>query len=138
MKKFRITEDKTAHSVNVIKNFLNKLSYWWKNRTEEQIVCSIENSLCFSMYIDNEQIGFARVVTDYTTMYYLADVFIIPGFQKKGYGRELIEHVMNHPGLKNLLGFLLTQTAHSFYKQFGFSSDVNGSIPIVVKILHKC
>ena len=75
------------------------------------------------MYIDKEQIGFARDVTDFTTMYYLADVFIVPGFQNKGYGRKLIEYVVDHPRLKNLLGILFTQTAHSLYKQYGFSSD---------------
>lgn len=123
MREYRITEDKTTLSVKVIKDFLNNHSYWGKNRTGEQIIRSIENSLCFGMYIDNEQIGFARVVTDFTTMYYLADVFIVPGFQKERYGRKLIEYVVNHPKLKNLLGILLTQTAHSLYKQFGFSSD---------------
>jgi GNAT superfamily N-acetyltransferase len=120
--KYRITEDKTMLSVDVIKNFLNNHSYWGKNRTREQIISAIENSMCFGMFVNNSQIGFARVVTDYTTMYYLADVFVVPEHQRKGYGRKLIEHIVEHPKLKKLLGILFTQSAHNLYEEYGFSS----------------
>ena len=121
MDKYLITEDKTMLSVDVIKDFLNNHSYWGKNRTKEQILSAIDNSMCFGMFVNNNQIGFARVVTDYTTMYYLADVFVVPEHQRKGYGRKLIEHIVEHPKLKKLLGILFTQSAHNLYEEYGFS-----------------
>jgi N-acetylglutamate synthase-like GNAT family acetyltransferase len=82
---------------------------------------SIANSLCFGAYEGDEQIGFARVVTDKATFAHLMDVFILSAYRGRGYGKELVRVVMSHPDLQGLRKFTLhTADAHSLYEQFGF------------------
>jgi N-acetylglutamate synthase-like GNAT family acetyltransferase len=82
---------------------------------------SIANSLCFGAYEGDEQIGFARVVTDKATFAHLMDVFALPAYRGRGYGKELVRVVMSHPDLQGLRKFTLhTADAHSLYEQFGF------------------
>jgi GNAT superfamily N-acetyltransferase len=82
---------------------------------------SIDNSLCFGMYDGDDQVGFARVVTDRATFAHLMDVFIVESHRGRGLGKQLIAAVMEHPGLQDLRIFsLATADAHSLYEQFGF------------------
>ena len=82
---------------------------------------SIDNSLCFGAYEGDEQIGFARVVTDRATFAHLMDVFVVSGHRGRGVGKELVRSVMTHPELQGLRKFTLhTADAHSLYEQFGF------------------
>jgi N-acetylglutamate synthase-like GNAT family acetyltransferase len=115
-----ISTDKSLLQLDVIHDFL-KNSYWAKNIPIEIVKKSIEHSICFGVYLDDKQIGFARVMTDQATFAYLADVFIIKEQQGKGYSKELMKFIMAHAELQGLRKFLLaTADAHGLYKQFGF------------------
>lgn len=106
--------------LKVIHDFLTN-SYWAKGIKFETVKKSIENSLCFGFYFNERQIGFARVVSDYTTIAYLADVFIIEEFRGRGLSKMLLEFIMNYPVLKNVRAWLLATTdAHGLYEKFGF------------------
>lgn len=87
---------------------------------------SIEGSLCFGIYNENKQIGFARMITDKATFAYLADVFIIDEYRNKGAASVLIKYIMSHKDLQGLRRILLaTKDAHGLYKKHGFSMLTN-------------
>jgi GNAT superfamily N-acetyltransferase len=101
-------------------------SYWAKGIPQEVVDRSIENSLCFGVYAGQEQLGFARVITDFTTFAYLADVFILEGSRGKGLAVWLMEVIMGHPGLQNLRRWMLaTRDAHGLYEKFGWRPLAN-------------
>lgn len=119
--KFYISTDKDKLDVKLILYFLNNDSYWAKGRSIETIQKSIENSLCFGIYKDSQQIGFARVVTDYSVFAWILDVFILKEFREQGLGVKLMESIMNHEELQNLQRWgLATDDAHGLYEKFGF------------------
>ena len=116
-----ISTDKEKFNLGYIHNFLRQ-SYWAQYIPEDVVRRSIEGSLCFGLYHNDAQIGFARVITDGATFAYLADVFIDEGFRGKGLSKWLIEVILQHPSLQGLRRFLLaTRDAHGLYKQFGFT-----------------
>ncbi len=116
----KINTNKTELDIDFIYAFLKK-SYWANNRTKEEIQKSIDNSLCFGMYLENKQIGFARILTDTVVFSYLMDVFIDQKYQGKKYGEQLLNHIYNHVDLKNVnKHYLLTKDAQNFYHKFGF------------------
>ena len=120
-KKYSISTDKARLDISVIHGFLST-SYWAENIPAEVVRRSIDNSLCFGLYHEERQIGFARVITDYATFAYLADVFIVEEHRGKGLSKRLMEAVFSHPGLQDLRRFCLgTRDAHNLYAQFGFS-----------------
>ena len=106
----------------MIVEFLSKRSYWAKGRSREKIVTSIENSLCFGVYSDNnEQLGFARVLSDFAVFAWIMDVFILEEHRKKGLSKLLMAAIMQHPDLQGLERWGLgTKDAHGLYEQFGF------------------
>ncbi|HYQ58683.1 MAG TPA: GNAT family N-acetyltransferase [Draconibacterium sp.] len=117
-----ISTDKEKLDIRIIHNYLCHESYWAKGRTMETVRCSIENSLCFGVFLDKKQVGFARVVTDYAVFAWLLDVFILSGYQGKGYGKKLMQTIMAHKDLQGLRRWGLgTDDAHGLYKQFGFA-----------------
>jgi GNAT superfamily N-acetyltransferase len=119
-----IATDRAKLDVNYIHYFLSKESYWAKNIPIEIVKTSIEGSLCFGVYYQAKQIGFARVITDYATFGYLADVFIDKDFRGKGLSKELMKFIMEQDMIKKLRRFMLaTLDAHSLYAQFGFESQ---------------
>lgn len=119
--KFYISTDKDKLDVKLILDFLNNDSYWAKGRSIETIQKSIENSLCFGIYKDSQQIGFARVVTDYSVFAWILDVFILKEFREQGLGVKLMESIMNYEELQNLQRWgLATDDAHGLYEKFGF------------------
>ena len=118
---FTISTDKSRLQIDVIQKFLSEDSYWAKSRTLEQTQIAIENSLCFGLYYETRQIGFARVVTDFATFAYIGDVFVLEEFRGKGLSKWLMEVMINHPRLQNLRRWILaTKDAHGLYAQFGF------------------
>lgn len=118
---FLYSTDKSKLDVGYIHHFLGKESYWAKNIPMEIVKQSIEGSLCFGVYYQNKQIGFARVITDYATFGYLADVFIDKDFRGKGLSKDLMLFIMEQDAIKKLRRFMLaTLDAHSLYEQFGF------------------
>jgi GNAT superfamily N-acetyltransferase len=118
---YSISTDIKKLQIAVIHHYLSVESYWAKHIPLEIVKQSIDNSLCFGVYFKNEQVGFARVVTDYATFGYLADVFILETHRGKGLSKWLMEYIMAHPKLQGLRRFsLATRDAHSLYAQFGF------------------
>ena len=119
--KFSISTDKEKLDIKMIHHYLSN-SYWAKNIPIDTVIKSIEHSLCFGIYFVNKQVGFARVITDYTSFAYLADVFVLESEQGKGLGKWLIKEIMDYPSLQGLRKWLLaTEGAHGLYKQYGFS-----------------
>ena len=126
--KFIISTDKSKLNIQFIHNYLSNESYWAKNIPVNTVKKSINGSCCFGLYINENknvlaatQIGFARVVTDYATFGYLADVFIIEKFRGKGLAKWLMKVIMNHPDLQGLRRWMLaTKDAHALYAKFGF------------------
>jgi GNAT superfamily N-acetyltransferase len=120
-----ISSEKSKLDVPFIHNIL-KTTYWAKDRTIQAVQTTIDNSLCFGVYLDNEQVGFARVVTDYEIFAYLMDVFIIEKHRGKGYSSILIDNLLTNPKLINIKQWgLVTLDAHFLYKKFGFTSIEN-------------
>jgi len=115
-----VSTEKDLFDIEVIHNFLTN-SYWAKGRTIEQIEKSIENTFCFGIYINNEQVGFARVLTDKVVFAYLMDVFIVEKHRGKGLSKILLTEILNHPELSEIgKWFLGTRDAHNLYRQFEF------------------
>lgn len=116
----KINTDKKQLDLEFIYQFLSK-TYWAKERTKKEIQKSINNSLCFGMYIDNKQIGFARVITDNVVFSYLLDVFIDKKYQGKKYGKKLLTKIYSHADLTPVRShYLHTKDAQKFYKKNGF------------------
>ena len=118
---YLISTDPRRLDLDAIFAYLSGESYWARGRPREQIVRGIENSLPFGVYRDGEQVGFARIVTDYATFAWLADVYVLEGHRGHGLGKALIEAVVAHPAVRDLPRVLLaTADAHSLYERYGF------------------
>jgi len=116
-----ISDDKSKLQLPVIHHFLSN-SYWAKDIPIETVKRSIENSICFGVYIGNDQVGFARVITDQSTFAYLADVFILEPYRGKGLSKKLMDKIVNYKSLQSLRRWVLaTRDAHALYTQFGFT-----------------
>lgn len=119
---YLISTDRSKLDFKVIQGYLSR-SYWANKRKPEVTKLSIKNSLCFGVYFKKTQIGFARVITDYATFAYLADVFILEEFRGRGLSKWLMEIILNYGEVQNLRRwFLATKDAHGLYKKFGFTS----------------
>jgi len=117
-----ISTDPARLNIALIHEYLSSNSYWAAGRPLEVVRRGIENSLPFGVFKGTEQAGFARVVTDYATFAWLADVFVLPVFQGQGLGKWLIDVIVDHPRLQGLRRWVLaTKDAHGLYAQFGFT-----------------
>src|SRR2546423_5417854 len=117
---YLISTDKEKLNLPVIADFLIHHSYWASTRTPEQIKISIEHSICFAVYHQQKQIAFARVISDCATFAYLADVFVVKEYQRRGISKELMQFILDYPQLQNLRRIILaTRDAHGLYEQFG-------------------
>jgi len=115
-----ISTDKSKLNLHLIHSFLAHSSYWAQERPLAIVQKSIEHSLCFGVYAGAEQVGFARVVTDYATFAWLCDVFILETHRGRGLGKWLVECVVAHPELQRLRLFVLaTSNAHELYRRYG-------------------
>lgn len=118
---YTYSTDKDKLDLNYIHHFLSKESYWAKNIPIDIVRKSIEGSFCFGIYNGNQQIGFARVITDYATFGYLADVFVDEKYRGKGLSKNLMQFIMDNETIKGLRRFMLaTLDAHGLYEQYGF------------------
>lgn len=119
---FLISTDRARLDLNVIYNFLTNC-YWAKGIPRDVVARSIEHSLCFGIYDGGgAQAGFARVVSDYATVAYLGDVFVLESYRGRGLSKWLMECIVQHPALQDLRRWiLLTRDAHGLYSQFGFT-----------------
>ncbi len=119
---FTLTSDPKKIDKEVVYELLLN-SYWAHRRNKQIIDKSIENSLCFSVYDKTTQVGFVRIVTDSATFAYLCDIIIEPSYRGTGLGQWVMEHVLNHPNIKDLgRTLLVTKDAHTFYEKFGFDT----------------
>ena len=101
---------------------LLRMTYWANQRTEERIETSVRHSSCYGVWLEDESklVGFARVISDYATTYYLCDVIIDPAYQHLGLGTALVSHIVSLPVYAGLRGILITRDAHALYRKFGF------------------
>ena len=117
-----VSTDKNKLDVSFIQQFLKDV-YWAAGRTMEEVQTTIDHSFCFGIYLDDKQVGFARVITDYVVFAYLMDVFIAEEHRGKGYSSVLIGNMMKEPKLQEVkIWRLATSDAHFLYKKFGFTA----------------
>jgi len=119
---FCISTDKTKLDVDSIHEFLSTKAYWCLNIPKHKVQIAIQNSLCFGVYQNEKQIGFARIISDFSTMAYLGDVYILEEYRGNGLSKWLIETIMSYPNLQGLRRWiLLTGDAHELYRKFGWT-----------------
>jgi GNAT superfamily N-acetyltransferase len=120
---FLISTDRARLSLDVVHDYLTNC-YWAKGIPREVVERSIEHSLCFGIYEQSgAQVGFARVVSDFATVAYLGDVFVLESHRGGGLSKWLMECITQHPALQNLRRWiLLTRDAHGLYSKFGFTA----------------
>jgi GNAT superfamily N-acetyltransferase len=117
-----ISTDRARMDVEVIHRYLAEESYWANGIPRELVERAIAHSLCFGAFDGEAQVGFARVITDYATFGYVADVFVLPSHRGHGIAKELMRAVREHPELQSLRRWhLVTRDAHGLYAQFGFA-----------------
>ena len=117
---YEISTERSRLDLALIHDYLGS-SYWAQGIPRAVVERSIQHSLCFGAYLDGRQTGFARVVTDFATFAYVADVFVVPEHRGRGISKLLLRAILEHPELQGLRRFLLaTQDAHGLYEQFGF------------------
>jgi GNAT superfamily N-acetyltransferase len=118
---YEISTDNERLDIDLIHEFLRS-SYWAKDIPREVVEKAIEHSLCFGAFCAGRQIGFGRVVTDFATFGYVADVFVIPEHRGQGVSKLILRAMLDHTRLQGLRRLLLaTRDAHSLYAQFGFA-----------------
>jgi len=119
---FVLSTDRERLHLDVINGFLTEC-YWAKGISREIVARSIENSLCFGIYDRNQQVGFARVISDFATYAYIADVFVLDTYRGRGLGKWLMQCIMQHPRLQGLRRWsLVTDDAHGLYAKSGFTA----------------
>jgi GNAT superfamily N-acetyltransferase len=126
MTSLEISTDQDRLDVDMIHAFLANNSYWVPGISRSNVEKCIKHSLCFGVYADGRQIAFARVVTDYVRYAHLLDVFVLPEFRGRGFGKLLMSNILSHPELRTIARHtLVTQDAHGLYAQYGFTSIAN-------------
>lgn len=119
--KYTISTEREKLDIAVIHNFISTQSYWGVGRPVEVVQKSIENSLPFGIYHGDELVGFARIVTDYATFAWIADVFVLEEHRGKGLSKWLMEVILNHPELQGFRRWVLaTKDAQELYRKYGF------------------
>lgn len=118
---YRVIDDADEMDIADIMGLL-KQTYWADKRPQEQVELSIVNSRCYGIYTEGEKklAGFARVITDYATTYYLCDVVIDRKYRRRGLGIALVSHIEGLPEYQGLRGVLITRDAHELYGRFGY------------------
>jgi GNAT superfamily N-acetyltransferase len=120
---YLISTDNQLLDVGLIHRFLATESYWAAGIPLDVVRRSLEHSLNFGVYCEGQQVGFARLVTDYATFVYLADVFILAAWRGRGLATWLVEVITAHPDLQGMRRWLLfTRDAHDLYRKVGFAA----------------
>jgi len=122
--KYHVSTDRSKLNIEKIKSLI-KQTYWANERREETILKSLENSICYGVYKDDELVGFGRVVTDYATVFWICDIIIDVNHRGNGLGKKLIDSIMSAKEFEGLLGVLATKDAHGLYEQYGFIKEPN-------------
>ena len=118
---------------------LLRMTYWADKRPIEIIEKSVRNSSCYGVYLEDagncKLVGFARVISDYATVYYLCDVIIDTEYQHRGLGTALISYIDSLPEFSGLRGFLITTNAHGLYRKFGYEV-VNDRVMVKERLIN--
>lgn len=118
---YLISTNRARLDVDAIHAYLSRESYWARGRSRERVARGIENSLPFGLYRGGAQVGFARVVTDYATFAWVADVYVIEPERGQGLGKALIAAIVEHEAVRDVPRVVLaTADAHGLYEQHGF------------------
>ena len=118
---YSISTDRARLNLDLIHQYLCNETYWASGRSREVVERSIQNSLPFGIYREDEQVGFGRVVTDYATFAWIADVFVLPEHRGRGLSKWMMEIMLAHPDLQGFRRWVLsTKDAHGVYEKFGF------------------
>jgi GNAT superfamily N-acetyltransferase len=116
-----ISTDRSRLNIDLIHDFLSRTSYWAIDRARDVVQRSIDHSLAFGVYKGNDQVGFARVVTDYATFAWIADVFVLPEHRGQGLSKWLMDVMLSHSQLQGFRRWVLaTKDAHALYQRYGF------------------
>lgn len=119
---YTISTDKNKMDIDAIHDFLSNHSGWSDNIPIEKVQIAIDNSLNFGLFHQGNQIGFARVISDFATIAYLGDIYVLDKYRGQGLSKKLMDAVMNHPNLQGLRRWiLLTSTADWLYEKYGFT-----------------
>ena len=131
----KISNDIATFDLPLIHRFLSQESTWAKNIPFATVERSLQHSLCFGGFENDQQIAFARVVTDRATYAYLMDVFVVPTQRGKGHSKTLIRAAMDHPELQGLRRFMLASSnARGLYQRFGFAAPAKPEILMEINI----
>lgn len=119
-----------------IHNFLSESAYWARGRSLATVQASIRGSLNFAAYHPETKhmLAYARAVTDRATMYYLADVFVLPEWRGRAIGRQLIQFAVQHPDLARLTGLLVTKDAAALYHDYGFRETAHNDRVAMMRV----
>jgi GNAT superfamily N-acetyltransferase len=118
---YTISTDRARLDLCAVHRFISEESYWGSGRPFELVQRAVEHSLPFGIYRGGETVGFARVVTDYATFAWVADVFVVSAHRGRGLSKWLMEVILSHPDLQGFRRWMLaTKDAHGLYQQFGF------------------
>ena len=120
--KYSIVDGSEKMNIDEVVRLL-RMTYWADKRPAEQIEKSMKNSSCYGVRLDDDKklVGFARVISDYATTYYLCDVIIDTDYQHKGLGTALVSYIESLPEYTGLRGILITRDAHDLYRKFGYA-----------------
>jgi GNAT superfamily N-acetyltransferase len=124
-----VSTDPARLDLGVVQRWLAEASYWAQGVPRDVVERAAKGSLNFGLHAPEGQVGYARVVTDYATFAWLADVFVLPPYRGRGLGTWLVECVMTCPELQGMRSYLLaTADAHELYRRFGFEEPEPGRI----------
>lgn len=119
--------------ITEVHRFLSEESYWAKGISYELVSSSLKNSFCIRAFIKDQQVGFGRLITDYATFGWLADVYVLPGNRGEGISKKMLSHLFEQPWIKGLTRIMLnTKDAHGLYRQFEFTDLANPSFLLEV------
>lgn len=119
---FIISDDMSRIDKNAVLDFLSR-SYWANKRPQDRTIRAIDNSYCLGVFRENSQVGFARVISDYATFFYICDVFVLEEYRGRGIGKRLVETIVNSDKFDGLNGLLGTLDAHGLYEKYGFIKE---------------
>ena len=118
-----ISTEKARLDIKAIHHFLSTKAYWSLNIPLSRVEEAVAHSLNFGLYLKEQQIGYARVISDFASVAYLGDVYVLPDFRGQGLSKWLMQTIMEYPDLQGLRRWILsTADAHGLYKQFGWKS----------------
>lgn len=133
---YSISTDPGKLDIYIIHQYLSEQSYWAQNIPLDVVERSVANSLCFGVYHQDKQVGFARLVTDKATFAYLADVFVLEEHRDKGLSKWLMAFIHSHPDVQGLRRWVLgTLDAHELYKQFGWAPLTEAQVQRFMQII---